>query len=149
MKDWEKELSDILKEALKKKDTIKVNVIKMLKTDLTNAEIENNRKKLKEEQVEKVIQHAAKQRREAIEAFKKAERPDRVKEEKKELKILMEFLPEQMDKKEVEKIVDKTIKEVKAKEMNDFGKVMGAVMNKVQGKADGRIVQELVRKKLK
>ncbi len=149
MKDWKKELSDILKEVLKKKDTIKINVIKMLKTDLTNAEIENNRKKLKEEQVEKVIQHAAKQRREAIEAFKKAERPDRVKEEKKELKILMEFLPEQMDKKEVEKIVDTTIKEVKAKDMNDFGKVMGAVMKKVQGKADGNVVQVFVRKKLK
>ena len=148
MKDWKKELNEILNTALKKKDTTRINVIKMIKSDLVNAEIENNRKKLKEDQVANVFQHAAKTRREAIAGYKKAKMPDRVKEEQKKLKVIMEFLPDQLDKKEIEKIVDKTRKEEKAKDIKDMGKVMGAIMKKFQGKVDGKIVQDLARKKL-
>lgn len=148
MKDWKTELTKILTKALKGKDTVKVNVIKLLKTDLINEEIKNNREELTKEQVDAVIQHSAKRCREAIEEFKKVGKLDRVKEEKKELKILMEFMPKQLDKKELIKVIDKTIKENKAKNMEDFGKVMGSVMGKVKGKAEGKLVQELVRKKL-
>ncbi len=148
MKDWKIELNNILNEALKSKNTVKISVIKMLKADLTNEEIKNNREKLNEEQVLSVIQHAAKKRKEAIEEFDKVGRTDRVNEEKKELEILKQFLPQQLNADKLEKIIDETIKEVKAENMKDFGKAMGAVMTKVKGKADGKMVQELVKKLL-
>ncbi|MBU1077766.1 MAG: GatB/YqeY domain-containing protein [Spirochaetes bacterium] len=148
MKNWKKELNDIVTKALKEKDTVTVNVIKMLKTDLTNEEIKNNREELKEEQVISVIQHAAKQRKESIEEYKKVNKPERAKEEEEELKILEKFLPDQLDAKKLEKIIDETLKEVKAEDMKDFGKAMGAVMQKVKGQADGKMVQDLVKKLL-
>ena len=124
MKDWKTELTKILIKALKSKDTVKVNVIKLLKTDLTNEEIRNNREELTKEQVDAVIQRSAKRCKEAIVEFTKVKKLDRVKEEKKELKILMEFMPKQLDKAELIKIIDKTIKETKEKSMKDFGKIM-------------------------
>lgn len=148
MKDWKNEFNNMLKKALMSKDMVRANVIRMIKTDLTNHEIANNREELTEEQVDKVLLHAAKQRRESIEEFKKAEKLDRASEEEKELKILMEFLPEQMDAKELKKIINETAKELKPEGMKDFGKFMGAVMGKVKGKADGKMVQELVKKQL-
>lgn len=148
MKDWKTELNNILNEALKNKNTVKISVLKMLKADLTNEEIKNNREKLNEEQVMTVVQHAAKKRKEAIEEFEKVGRTDRVNEEKEELEILKQFLPQQLDADKLEKIIDETIKEVEAENMKDFGKAMGAVMTKVKGKADGKMVQELVKKLL-
>ena len=148
MKDWKKELNDMLIKAMKDGDKVKTGVLKMLKTDLTNEEIKNNREELKEEQVDTVIQRAAKKRREAMEEFRKVDKMDRVKEEEDELKVLQEFLPEQMDEKEVEKVIDETIKAVGAEDMKDLGKVMGAAMGKLKGKADGKLIQELVKQKL-
>ena len=148
MKDWKKELNDMFIKAMKDGDKVKTGVLKMLKTDLTNEEIKNNREELKEEQVDTVIQRAAKKRREAMEEFRKVDKMDRVKEEEDELKVLQEFLPEQMDEKEVEKVIDETIKAVGAEDMKDLGKVMGAAMGKLKGKADGKLIQELVKQKL-
>lgn len=148
MKDWKTELNNLLKEALKKRDSVKSSVLKMLKADLTNEEIKNNREELTEDQIDTVIRRAVRKRREAIEEFKKVERLERAEEEEKELKLLMEFLPEQLDEKELGNIIDETIKEINAESIKDIGKTMGIVMSKVKGKADGKMVQELVRKKL-
>lgn len=148
MKDWKKELNEILIKATKEKDTVRLNVIKMLKTDLTNEEIKNNREELKEDQIMAVIQRAVKQRKEAMEEYEKAGKEDRVKEEKDELTILMEFMPEQLDQNKLEEIVKETINETEAESMKDFGKVMGSVMQKVKGQADGKTVQDTVRKLL-
>ena len=148
MKDWKKEMAKLLKEAMMNKDTVRSGVLKMLKTDLTNEEIKNDRKDLTADQAMAVIQRAAKQRKDSIEEYRKAEKPDRVAEEEAELKILEEFLPEQLSEDAVKKIVEEAIKESGAEDMKDMGKVMGIVMGKVKGQADGKMVQDLVRSKL-
>lgn len=148
MKDWKKELQEQIKNALKSGNKVRLNVLKMLKTDLTNEEIKNNREELTEEQVNAVIQRAVKKRKESIEEFKKAGKEDRVLEEENELKILMEFMPEQLTEEELKKVVDGVIEKVKAQSMKDMGKVMKEVMSMVKGKADGKIVNQIVRGKL-
>jgi len=148
MKDWKNEINEEIKNALKNKNEVRLRVMKMLKTELTNEEVKNNRKELTEEQVLQVIKKSAKNRRESIEEFNKVGKSDRAKEEEAELKILMEFLPEQLSEEEIEKIVDDTIKEVSAESIRDMGKVMSAVMPKVKGKADGKKVNEIVKAKL-
>ncbi len=148
MKDWKKEINEQLKLAIKNKDTTRLNVLKLLKTELTNEEVKNEREELTEGQVIQVIQRAVKKRKEAIEEFRKVGQEERANEEEAELKILMEFLPEQLSREEIEKIVDEIIKETGAETMKDMGKVMSAVMPKVKGRADGKIVSEIVRNKL-
>lgn len=148
MKDWKKEINEQLKLAIKNKDTVRLNVLKLLKTELTNEEVKNERKELTESQVIQVIQRSVKRRKEAIEEFRKVGQDDRVAEEEAELKILTEFLPEQLTSQEVERIVDETIREVGAETLKDMGRVMSAVMPKVRGRADGKIVSEIVRNRL-
>ncbi|MDD5066077.1 MAG: GatB/YqeY domain-containing protein [bacterium] len=147
MKDWKKEIDAIIKESLKSKDMVRANVVRMLKADLTNDEI-RNKTDLTEEQVLQVIQRAVKKRKESIDEFKKAGKEDRVQEEENELKYLAAFLPEQVSEEELARVVEETIKELNPSGMKDFGKVMSAVMQKVKGRADGKMVNESVRKKL-
>ncbi len=148
MKNWKKKINDMLLQAMKNKETVKTLVLKMLKTDLINEEIKNNREELKEDRVMTVIQRAVKQRKEAITEYSNAEKMDRAKEEEAELNILIKFLPEQLDELKLEKIAKETIKEVGAESMKDFGKAMGTVMKKVKGQADGKMVQDVVKKLL-
>ena len=138
----------MMKEAIKNKDKTRLNVLRMLKTDLLNEEIKNNRQPLTEEQVNQVIMRNVKRRKESIEEFKKAGAEERVKEEEAELKILMEFLPEQLSDEELEEIINKAIEETGAETIKDLGKVMKLVMSKVKGRADGKKVNEMVRAKL-
>ncbi len=148
MKEWKKIIDKQIKQAIKEKDNIRLNVLKLLKTDLINEEVKNNRQTLEEEQIMRVIQRAVKKRRESIEEFKKVGQDDRAKVEEEELKILMEFLPKQLSEEEIEKIVNEAIKEANAETMKDIGKVMAIVMPKVRGRADGKIVSEIVKNKL-
>ncbi len=146
--EWKKEIENMMKEAIKNKDKTRLNVLRMLKTDLLNEEIKNNRQPLTEEQVNQVIMRNVKRRKESIEEFKKAGAEERVKEEEAELKILMEFLPEQLSDEELEEIINKAIEETGAETIKDLGKVMKLVMSKVKGRADGKKVNEMVRAKL-
>ncbi len=146
-KDWKKEINDMIKDSLKGKDMMKANVVRMLKADLMNEEIKNN-KELTEEQVMQVIQRAMKKRKESIEEYKKVNQEDRVREEENEMKILMQFLPEQLSEEDVVKIIEETFNEIQPMGMKDFGKVMSTVMQKTKGRADGKIINELVKKKL-
>ncbi len=147
MKEWKKEIDGLIKDSLKSRDRIKANVIRMLKADLVNEEIKQN-KDLTEEQVVQVIQRAVKKRKESIEEYKKVNQETRVQEEENELKILMPFLPEQLNEDEMIKIIDEIIREMQPVGMKDFGKVMSAVMQKAQGRAEGKMINELVKKKL-
>ncbi|MBN1898678.1 MAG: GatB/YqeY domain-containing protein [Spirochaetes bacterium] len=148
MKNWKKELDEKIHKAMKEKDEDSLRALKMLKTELTNEEVKNEREELEEEQIMEVIQRAVNRRKESIEEFKKVGKEDRVKEEEAELKILMQYMPEQMSKEEVARIVDQVIEETKAESMKDMGKVMGKIMPQVKGKADGKMVNEIVKQKL-
>lgn len=138
-----------LKKALKEKNQIKFSLLRMLISDIHNEEIAKKKKgELTDEEVQEVIQRSVKRHRDSIEAFLKGGREDLVKKEKEEMEILIRYLPKQLTKEEIEKIVKEAIKKVKAVSMADLGKVMGIVMSQVKGKAEGKMVNQLVKEEL-
>jgi len=143
-------LSD-LKDAMKSKDKDRTRVLRSLKAALLEKEISERKggeAKLNDDQIIQVLTKAAKQRKESIEQFENAGRDELADNEKNELKVIEEYLPEMMSEEELTKLVDATIAQVNATSVQDMGKVMGAIMPKVRGKADGSMVNKLVRQKL-
>lgn len=136
-----------LKESLKAKDEIRVSTIRFLMSAIHNIEIEKG-KELTDEDIVTIIQKQVKQRKESIEGFEKGNRLDLVGKEKQEMGILQEYLPEQISSSELEKIVDKAIKDTSSSSIVDMGKVMGALSNQLRGKADLGMVSKLVKEKL-
>lgn len=136
-----------MKEALKSKDSFRLNVLRFILSQIKNKEIDL-RKPVTDEDVVKIITTLVKQRKESLSFSEQANRPDLVEKEKEELKILESFLPTQLSEEEVEKIIDEIIEIVKPAGMKDMGKVMKELMPKIAGRFDGSKVSELVRKKL-
>ena len=133
--------------AYKAKEETKVSVLRMLMSSIKNAEIDK-KEELLDDDIVKVIQREIKQRRDSIASYKSGKREDLAKKEDEEQKVLNGYLPEQLSDDEIEKIVGEVIKQVEASSKADFGKVMGATMLKVQGKADGNSVSKAVNKLL-
>jgi len=140
-------LSEDLKTAMKAKEKIKVQTIRMVRAQLKDFQIAK-RDELTEEDEISVLTNAAKKRKEALELYEKSDRQDLIEQEKQELEIISAYLPAQLSKEEVEKVVLKVMQEVGASSAQDLGKVMGATMKDLKGKADGKMVQEIVREKL-
>jgi uncharacterized protein YqeY len=134
-------------EALKARDEIRLSTLRLLSSAL-NYEFIAKQHKLSEEEELVVVGREAKKRKDAIEAYEKVGAKDRADKEKKELAILEEYLPEQMSDEELVKIVDEAVSETGAKAPSDMGRVMGAVMAKVKGRAEGGRVSALVKEKL-
>ena len=141
------EITQDMKKAMKSKEKDRMQVLRLLRSDLKKAKIDK-RGDFTEEDAQQVINKAAKNRRESIESYKKGDRQDLVEEEQKELEVIEEYLPEQMSDDEIKEIIDQVIEETGASGMQDMGKVMGTIMPKVRGKADGSKVQAIVRSKL-
>lgn len=139
------QLNRDLKKYLKEKNTVALNSVRSVITEIKNQEVEKG-KELSDEEIMKLIKKQVKMREDSIEQFEKAGRIDLVDKEKKELELLKEYLPEELSEEELNKIVEETIKEVNASSKKDFGKVMKAVMQKVQGRADGKKINETVSK---
>ena len=135
-----------LKEAMKAFDEAKVSTLRFLISAIHNKEIALQGKNLPDEEVVEVIRQQIKQRKESIEAFKTGGRDDLVQKEQGELEILNKYLPQQISQEELEKLISETITQTGASAPGDFGKVMGQVMSKVKGRADGTQVAELVKK---
>jgi uncharacterized protein len=140
-------LNEDLKTSLKAGEKLKLSTIRMLLSEIKNAEIAK-RGELTDEELLAVAAREARKRNEAIEEFSKGGRQDLVDKETYELSILEQYLPEQMPEDEVRRIVAETIEEVGASTPADLGKVMGSLMPKVKGKADGKKVNQLVREML-
>ena len=137
-----------LKDAMRNKDAIKRTVIRTLLSEIRNAEI-SAQKDLQEGDIEGVMSKQAQQRKDSIEAFGEAGRQDLVDKETAELKIISEYLPEQMTEVEIEGFIADIFKKVDATGPSDMGKVMGALMPLVKGRADGKVVNAMVTAKLK
>lgn len=133
--------------AYKNKNELLVDTLRMLKSSLKNAEIAK-KAELDELEVTKIVQKEAKQRREAIAEYEKAGRNELAQKEKSELDALSKYLPQSLSENELEQIIKNTILELNASGSQDIGKVIGAVMQKVAGKAQGGQVSESVRKTL-
>lgn len=143
-------LRDELKNSMLAKNEIKTSVLRMLLSAINYYEIQKGGAgyEATDEDVLSVIQKEVKQHNDSIEQFKNAGRQDLVDKETKELEILKKYLPEQMSEEEIKKIVFETIAEIKPSGMQDIGKIMGALMSKVKGKADGNLVSKIVRESL-
>ena len=140
-------LTQNMKTALKSNDKVQLETIRLLRSQLQNTSISKG-KELSEEEVIEVIVKEVKKRKESIKMFEDGGRQDLVDKEKQELKILSSYLPKPLGEKELEEIISQAIKEVNAESMRDMGKVMALVMPKIKGRADGKLVQETVKKKL-
>ncbi len=136
-----------LKEAMKAGDSDKVAVLRMLSASLKNRQIEKGKDaELAEEEVMQVLSKEAKKRKEAVEAFEKGGRPELAENEKKELAIIESYLPKQMSREEVVAAVEKILAGIEDK--SNAGIVMKAVMGELKGKADGKLISEIVKSKL-
>lgn len=154
-----------LKNVLKEKNEIRVQTLRLLNSAILNREKEKRHKiakqendllekelqeksELTDEEVLEVIASEAKKRKEAILEFKKGERHDLVKKETEELKILEKYLPAKLSNEELKKLINNAIKETGAKDMKDMGRVMGALMPKIKGRAEASQAAQLVREML-
>jgi len=134
-------------EAMKAHDENIVSVLRMLKSAIQNNEIQK-KEELKDENILGVIQNQVKQRQDSINLYEQGGRQELADKEKKEIEILKKYLPEQMGEAEIRALVKKAIGETGASAISDMGKVMGALMPQVKGKADGSLVSNIVKEEL-
>ena len=137
-----------LKDAMRNKDSIRRTVLRTIISEIRNAEIAKQ-EVLDDEGVLVVMTKQAQQRRDSIEAFKAASRSDLVESESAELKIISGYLPEQLSEDEIEVVITEVISQVEAKGSSDMGKVMKEIMQRVRGRADGKMVSAIVTSRLK
>ena len=136
-------LDNDLKSAMKRREALRVSVIRMARGEIKNMEIAKGAP-LSEDDVIQVLNKEAKQRRESIEQFRKGNRSDLVDKETAELQIISEYLPEQLDESEIVGIAREVITELQTTSKADKGPVMRVMMQKVRGRADGKVVGEIV-----
>ena len=139
-------LIEEMKLAMKAKDALRLGTIRMARTAIKNAEIEA-REELAEDAVIRVLSTLVKQRREAAEAYRDS-RPELAEKEELELAVLQEFLPQPLSEDELHALVDAAIAELGATSMKEMGAVMKQVTAQTVGRADGKLVSNLVRQKL-
>ncbi|SFC53011.1 hypothetical protein SAMN04488102_10953 [Alkalibacterium subtropicum] len=141
------QLNQDMKTAMKQKDKETLSTVRMLKSALQTEQI-NKGEELSEEEELTILAREKKQRLESLNEFKAAGRDDLVLKLEKELSVVNNYLPAQLSEDEVRTIVQETIAQTQASSMQDMGKVMGALMPKVKGKADGSLVSSIVKEEL-
>jgi Uncharacterized conserved protein len=142
-------LVEDMKVAMKAKEEgkVRLSVIRMVRAAIKNAEIDK-KIEFNDDQVIEVLAREMKQRRDSLEEFKKADRPDMVKALEEEMVVLMDYLPQQLSEGEIRQLVQESIAALGAQSLKDLGKVMGAVSPKTKGRADGKLVNQIVREML-
>lgn len=140
-------LEEAFKQALKGQQAVALSTLRMLRSAIRHREVEVKRR-LTEDEVQAVIVSQGKQRREAMAEYQKAGRPDLAQKEEEELNILLSFLPPQLTPEELEAEIGQIIAEVGASSPKDLGKVMKNAMARMAGRADGKVIQEIVRRRL-
>jgi len=157
-------IKEDLKRAMQEKDKLKLSVLRMVSSAVFNKEKDNRAKlsktgeeeskldelsKLTDEEVIEVVSSEVKKRKDSIEQYEKGGRSDLAENEKKELKILMDYMPEQMSEDKIRKIVKEKMEELGISSSQETGKLMGAIMPQFKGKTDGNIVNKIVQEELK
>ncbi len=133
-----------LKEAMRAKDAARLSTLRMLKSALEYFKIEKKQEKLTDADIVGVIKKQIKQRQDSIDGFEKGGRADLVEKEKAELAVLKSYLPEELSQAQIEEIVKAVIVETGAAAKADMGKVMKAVQARTAGRADNRLVSQIV-----
>ena len=140
-------LNEDMKQAMKSQDKFKLSTIRMVRATIKNLEIDLKRT-LNDNEVLDILSREIKQRKDALQEFEKAGRDDLAAQVKAEAEILAEYLPEQLSEEEIKVIVQQTIQETGASSKAEIGKVMSALMPKVKGRADGKLVNQTVQQLL-
>ncbi len=143
-------ISEDLKAAMKSGEKLRLETLRTMRAALMEKEIElrGSGKQVSPEDEIATLMSASKKRKESIEQFQAAGRMDLVEQETAELKIIQEYLPKQMGEEEISAVIEEVVKVTGAAGPADFSKVMPQVMKQLKGKADGKLIQELVRKRL-
>lgn len=140
-------LMESMKRAAKEQDRSKLSIIRLALAAVQNKEKEL-RRELSDEEMVQVLSGLIKKGKESIEQFKAGQRDDLVAKEEKEIEILHAFLPQQLTSEELELEISRAVEESEASTSKDMGKVMKILMPRIAGRAEGKVVNELVRKKL-
>jgi hypothetical protein len=143
----QEKLNDDYKVAVKAGDKLRLETIRLLRAQLKDEQIDKRRILTTDEEIA-VLSNAAKKRREAIELYKQANRDDLLEKEMTELAIISEYLPKALSSEALSQLVDAAIKEAGAASASDMGKVMAKIMPQIKGRADGKVVQQMVRERL-
>jgi len=143
----QEQLNTAMKDAMRAKDSLRLNTIRMIRTAIKNREIDE-RKELDDQGVIAVLSTVVKQRRESAQVYRENGRPELAEKEEQELAVVMEFLPSQLSDDELKALIEEAVTEVGAASMKDMGKVMKVVAAKTTGRADGKVVSELVKARL-
>jgi len=134
-------------QATKARDSERLGVIRYLRSEAKNREIDLGRE-LKDEDAIEVLSRVARKHREAIDQFSEGGRPELVEREKRQLAVVETYLPESLSEQELAEIVDAAIEETGAEDPRGFGLVMKSIMPRVKGRADGKVVKDLVQQRL-
>jgi hypothetical protein len=143
----QEKLNEDYKAALKAGDKLRFETIRLLRAQLKDEQINKMRPLTAEEEIA-VLSNAAKKRREAIALYKQANRDDLLEKEMTELAVISDYLPQALSTDELARIIDAAIQESGAASAGELGKVMGKIMPQVKGRADGKVVQQMVRERL-
>lgn len=137
-------LTNDLKEAMKNKEQVRKSVVTLIRAGIKQCEVDN-RQELTDEDIIFLISKQLKQRKDALSDFEKANRIDLIEQTNQEIAILENYLPEQLDDVELKEIITKVVEEVGATSMKDMGKVMAKTISLVQGRADGKRINAMVK----
>lgn len=145
--DLQQRLTEAMKEAMKAKQTERLGVIRLIRTAVKNAEIDQ-RKEMDDDAIIAVMSTLLKQRRESAQIYRDNDRLDLAEKEEREIEVLQEFLPQALSEEEIKQLIAQAVAEVGATSMKEMGAVMKLVTAQTVGRADGRQVSELVKASL-
>ena len=145
--DYRSKIEEGLKDALKKRDSLRVSVLRMLLASIKNKEVEKIRP-LSDEEFYSLVKTSIKQHHDSIEGFTKGNRPELAEKEEKELAILKEFQPAQLTEEELLREIEEAVIAFGAKEQKDMGKVIKPIMEKFPGRIDGKALSAMVLRRL-
>jgi uncharacterized protein YqeY len=149
MMNFQDQLNSKLKEAMREKNTVALESLRAIKSAILLLQTQSGAKENPDDtEITKLLQKLVKQRKESASIFREQGRIDLAEPEEAQIEVISQFLPEQLSAEEVEKVVDQTIQSVGATTMKDMGKVMGMANKQLAGKADGKLIAEIVKKSL-
>lgn len=144
----QEKITEQLKTAMKAKDTVALESLRAIKSAILLTQTQAGAKDLTSEDEIKLVQKLVKQRKDSAEIFREQGRMDLAEPEEAQIKVIEQFLPEQLDEAAIAKIIDQIIVQTNAAGMKDMGKVMGIASKQLAGKADGKTISTVVRQKL-
>ena len=146
---FQDQLNSKLKSAMREKNKVALESLRAIKSAMLLLQTQSGAKETPDDnEITKLLQKLVKQRKESASIYREQGRVDLAEPEEAQISIISQFLPEQLSPEEVEKVIDEVIQLVRATTMKDMGKVMGMANKKMAGKADGKIIAEIVKKRL-